>query len=63
MLWLTEHAAKLATKHLASHDDKNAFERLFGKEAHEDADEFGGAVYFKLKSTGADGRLSSRWGS
>ena len=41
MTWLVEHVADVATKYLRGADGRTAYERLFGKQVHEEGLEFG----------------------
>ena len=55
MGWLVEYVADIATKYLASSDGKTAYNRLFGKEVHEEQLEFGEKVLYKLKPSKEQG--------
>eukprot|EP00974_Lingulodinium_polyedra_P043888 4214184-Lingulodinium_polyedra.AAC.1 len=49
MTWLVEHVADLVTKYLQGSDGKTGYQRLFGKQVHEEELEFGERVVYKLK--------------
>ena len=51
MAWLVEHVADVVTKYLQSSDGKTGYQRLFGKQVHEEGLEFGERVMFRLKRT------------
>eukprot|EP00969_Alexandrium_andersonii_P027595 1204067-Alexandrium_andersonii.AAC.1 len=63
MLWLLEHAWELLAKHLAGHDGRAAFERLFGKPSRGDGYEFGEQVFFRARPSDVGRSLSARWDS
>ncbi len=44
MIWLVENVADVVTKYLQGADGRTAYERLFGKKAHEEGLEFGERV-------------------
>jgi hypothetical protein len=51
--WLVEHAADVVTKYLQASDGRTGYERLYGKQVHEEGLEFGERVHYK-KRRGAD---------
>ena len=51
MAWLVEHVADVATKYLRGVDGRTAYERLFGKQVHEECLEFGEKVLWKQVPT------------
>ena len=62
MKWLVEHVTDLTTKYLVGHDGKSAYNRLFGKQVHEEGFEFGEKVLYKTRPTkDANVVLDARW--
>ena len=51
MTWLVEHVADVATKYLRGTDGRTAYERLFGKQVHEEGLEFGERVLWRQRSS------------
>jgi len=51
MAWLTEHVSDVVTKYLRGNDGKTAYERLFGKQVHEEGLEFGEKVMWRKRRT------------
>ena len=47
--WLVEHVADIATKYLRGSDGRTAYERLFGKQIHEEGLEFGERVLWRTR--------------
>ena len=62
LTWLVEHAADVVTKYLQASDGRTGYERLFGKQVHEEGLEFGERVHYK-KRKGNDYNvvLDARW--
>ena len=62
MAWLVEHVSDVITKYLQSSDGKTGYQRLFGKQVHEEGLEFGERVMYRLKRTQDMGVvLDARW--
>eukprot|EP00969_Alexandrium_andersonii_P129268 5712387-Alexandrium_andersonii.AAC.1 len=61
MLWLVERAGELLTKHLAGHDGRTAFERLFGMPSRCDGYDFGEQVRYRVGPDDMDQSLNPRW--
>ena len=60
--WLVEHVADVTTKYLQGADGKTCYQRLFGKNVHEEALEFGERVMYKLRpSQDMSVVLDARW--
>ena len=51
MTWLVECVADITTKYLQSSDGKTGYQRLYGKQVHEEGLEFGEKVMCRLKRT------------
>jgi hypothetical protein len=51
MTWLVEHVSDIITKYLQSSDGKTGYQRLFGKQVHEEGLEFGEKIMYRLKRT------------
>jgi hypothetical protein len=47
--WLVEHASDVLSKYLVGSDGHTAYERLFGKQAREEALEFGERVFYRKR--------------
>ena len=62
LAWLVEHVADVATKYLRGAVGRTAYERLFGKQVHEEGLEFGKQVLWR-KRTSKDMNvlLGARW--
>ena len=62
LAWLMEHAADVVTKYLQGSDGRTGFERLFGKQVHEEGLEFGERVLWKKrKENDYNVVIDSRW--
>ena len=62
MSWLVEHVADVATKYLRGIDGRTAYERLFGKQIHEEGLEFGEKVLWKQRANkDMNVLLEARW--
>ena len=62
MAWLIECVADIATKYLQGADGRTAYERLFGKQVHEEALEFGERVLWRKRRTqDMNVVLDARW--
>ena len=62
MTWLVEHVADVVTKYLRGSDGRTAYERLFGKQIHEEGLEFGERVLWKKRpSNDSNVLLEARW--
>ena len=62
MAWLVEFVADTLTKYLQGNDGRTGYQRLFGKQVHEEALEFGERVLVKTrKAKDANGLLDARW--
>ena len=62
MAWLVEHVADVLTKYLQGSDGKTGYQRLFGKQVHEEGLEFGEKVMYRLKRTNEmNVVLDARW--
>merc|ERR1712020_723758 len=60
MLWLVEHAAELATKHLVGHGGKTAYARRFGNPCRDEGFEFGERAHFR-RGAARSASLDARW--
>jgi hypothetical protein len=62
MAWLVEHVSDVITKYLQSSDGKTGYQRLFGKQVHEEGIEFGEKIMYRLKrSQETNVVLDPRW--
>ena len=62
LVWLVEHAADVVTKYLQGSDGRTGFERLFGKQVHEEGLEFGERILWKKrKENDYNVVIDSRW--
>jgi hypothetical protein len=62
MGWLVEYVGDITTKYLQGSDGKTAYNRLFGKEVHEEQLEFGEKVLYKTKPNKEQGVvIDVRW--
>ena len=62
LAWLVEHVADVATKYLRGADGRTAYERLFGKQVHEEGLEFGEQVLWRKRaSKDMNVLLEARW--
>ena len=62
MAWLVEHAGDVVTKYLQGSDGRTGFERLFGKQVHEEGLEYGERLlYKKRKENDYNVVVDSRW--
>ena len=53
MAWLVEHVGDLMTKYLRGADGRTAYERLFGKQLHEEGLEVGERVLWRRRANPA----------
>ena len=49
MSWLVEHVADIITKYLRGNDGRTGYERLYGKQVHEEGLEFGEKIRWKKR--------------
>jgi hypothetical protein len=62
MAWLVEHVGDIVTKYMQGSDGKTAYQRLFGKQVHEEGLEFGERVMVKgRRSNEINVVLEARW--
>ena len=62
MAWLVEHVADISTKYMRGIDGRTAYERLFGKQVHEECLEFGERVMWKHRpNKDMNVLLEARW--
>ena len=62
LTWLVEHVADTATKYLRGADGRTAYERLFGKQVHEEGLVFGEQVLWRQRaSKDMNVLLEARW--
>jgi hypothetical protein len=62
MAWLVEHVTDVSTKYLRGIDGRTAYERLFGKQVHEEGLEFGEKVLWRQRANkDVNVLLEARW--
>ena len=62
MAWLVEHVADVSTKYLRGIDGRTAYEKLFGKQVHEEGLEFGEKVLWRQRANkDMNVLLEARW--